>query len=98
VWKTGLRWRCAAFTVIYLKKETGSERSAVIVSRLNGNAVHRNKLKRVLREVVRTNKDDGPPFFDILIKPVGKSLPPGSELRSNYLTWKSFARKYASPL
>jgi ribonuclease P protein component len=88
----GLRWQCNAFAVFFHENTAGRDRFGVIVGKANGNAVHRNRTKRILREVVRRNKSINPPFFDILIKPFHKVLPSPEELRSSYLRWKHSAR------
>ena len=92
----GLHWRCKTFRIAYLENTRGTERSAVLVSKQNGNAVHRNRAKRILREIIRHNKNIVPPFFDILIKPEGKKLPTIEELGKSYLAWKNIVNKQES--
>ena len=41
------------FTIYYKRNETGHFRLAISVSKKNGNAVMRNKEKRVIREIIR---------------------------------------------
>jgi ribonuclease P protein component len=93
LWRMGSRWTCSAFTIVFLNRSFECDRAAFIVGKANGNAVQRNKAKRILREIFRNNKSSTPPFFDILIKPAGKNLPSAEELRSSYLQWKTVARK-----
>jgi ribonuclease P protein component len=69
LFKEGRRWECDGFVLIYGQNDLLHDRLGVIVSRAMGNAVKRNKVKRVFREVYRRNIRQSPPFFDILIKP-----------------------------
>ena len=53
------RGRCARgkyFNLIYLPNNFGHSRMAVVASRKVGNAVHRNKIRRRVRELFRRNK------------------------------------------
>jgi ribonuclease P protein component len=78
---------------LYRENALGFNRFAVLVGKANGNAVQRNRIKRILREAVRKNKSVAPPFFDILIKPLDKVLPSQEEVENSYLRWKHFAGK-----
>jgi ribonuclease P protein component len=65
----GRRWECSCFVLIYESNDLGRDRFGVMVSKRLGNAVERNRIKRVFREVFRRHIKRRPPFFDILIKP-----------------------------
>lgn len=47
--------------------ETGDTRVGITVTKKIGNAVERNRTKRVLREVFRRNRDLFPPASDIVV-------------------------------
>jgi ribonuclease P protein component len=91
--KTGLCWRCSCFSIIYVHSDRNHDRVAIIVSKKNGNAVQRNRIKRILKEMFRKNTSNTPPYFDILIKPVGILLPPAEELKSSFLTWENTVKR-----
>lgn len=53
------------------KPATGHiSRFCLVVSRKCGNAVRRNRIKRVLREIIRHNRDRIAPGFDFVIRVV----------------------------
>jgi ribonuclease P protein component len=91
--KTGLYWKCSCFSIVYVNNNREHDRAAVIVSKKNGNAVQRNRIKRIFKEIFRNNKSNTPPYFDILIKPVGIWFPPAEELKSSFLTWKNMVKR-----
>jgi ribonuclease P protein component len=66
--KTSSKASLSSFNIFYKKNDLSNDRLAVLVSRKNGNAVKRNKIKRITREVFRKEIKRNPPFIDILIQ------------------------------
>jgi ribonuclease P protein component len=53
----GLRAETAGFTLFFIRESGNSRRAGVVASRRVGNAVRRNRAKRILREVFRLHAD-----------------------------------------
>lgn len=98
--KKGTRQRTANFIIHTLVKEEGSTRLGLSVSARYGNAVQRNRLKRVLKEFFRLNKDKFKASTDILITAKSRPLKrkeKGKSQRENKgrLTLKEISRELA---
>jgi ribonuclease P protein component len=87
IFKTGITWRSSLFKILYERNSLSNDRFAVLVSKQNGNAVERNRIKRKYREIFRTNKRSNPPFFDFLIIPGPGISPEPREIKSAFLLW-----------
>jgi ribonuclease P protein component len=62
IFDKGNRLSTEHYTLVYAPNSLGSPRLGLVVGKTCGNAVKRNRIKRVLREVFRRNK----PLFDSL--------------------------------
>ena len=69
VYQQGRRHFSAHMTVFYLRREDGGTRVGYTVSRVLGNAVVRNRMKRRLREAVRLGRPNTNASVDIVINP-----------------------------
>jgi ribonuclease P protein component len=69
--RNGKRLKGKEITIVYLPNSESHDKYAVLVGRKHGNAVSRNRLKRVLREKIRRELDEkaGPPYYDVLFCP-----------------------------
>ncbi len=65
--QAGKRYPTAHFTVILKQNGLGITRLGIIVSKKTGNAVKRNKVKRLIREFFRLHKTHFPQGYDIVI-------------------------------
>ncbi len=54
------------WTMYVLKKETGRTRFGISISKKSGKPVHRNRVKRIFREIFRLNKHELP-LSDIVV-------------------------------
>ncbi|MCK4534797.1 MAG: ribonuclease P protein component [Syntrophobacterales bacterium] len=67
IYQRGVRVHSSNFTVILNPNPSGEKRLGVTVSKKVGNAVKRNRIKRLLREFFRLNKDRLPDSRDVVI-------------------------------
>lgn len=65
----GKKQRTTHFTVIYRRNDLGINRLGITASKKIGNAVKRNRVKRLIREFFRLNKHHFPQGYDIVIIP-----------------------------
>ena len=67
IYKKGRRVHSNNFTVILSPNPSGEKRLGVAVGKKVGNAVQRNRIKRLLREFFRLHKDRLPDSQDVVI-------------------------------
>ena len=73
--------------IIFNRNSFSHDRVGILVSKKNGNAVKRNRIKRIFRELFRNNKRSNPPFFDVLIQPEKNCLQYVEQIKSAFVTW-----------
>jgi len=67
VYEQGHKFRAAYFTAFVLPNSEQRSRVGITATRKTGNAVERNRSRRLVREVFRKNKWRVPPGVDIVI-------------------------------
>ncbi|MEN6508481.1 MAG: ribonuclease P protein component [Smithella sp.] len=67
IYKQGGRRSSQFFTMIICGNPNGARRIGITVTKKTGNAVFRNRIKRLIREFFRRNKDLFPAGHDVVI-------------------------------
>ncbi len=67
VYQNGYRVNSKNFIIILSENRSGVKRLGLTVSKKAGNSIKRNRIKRLLREFFRLNKNKFPPSQDIVI-------------------------------
>lgn len=67
VFRSSKQVSCRGLKLLYCKNETTWNRCAFVCSKAQGNAVRRNREKRVAREIYRSRKDRLKSGFDLIV-------------------------------
>ncbi len=67
VYRFGQRLYGEGFAIIYASNDLDRNRLGMSVPKKVGTAVRRNRIKRIIREVFRSNRESFPPCADIVI-------------------------------
>jgi ribonuclease P protein component len=95
--KNGKRFNSKIFVVFYEKNGLKHDRFNVLVSKKNGGAVQRVRIKRTYREVyVNTEVEDAECFYDILARPSINCEHNFGEIKELYGKWRNETNKESS--
>jgi ribonuclease P protein component len=92
--KGGIRFSDDAFALVLLPNAVGFSRLGIAVPKRIGGAVVRNRVKRLIREVFRTRRDELPRSVDMLV--IVKSLPGSLSLAVFRARILALAERYAA--
>ncbi|GAB6271804.1 MAG: ribonuclease P protein component [Smithellaceae bacterium] len=84
IYEQGVRRSSRFFTTVTCGNPNGVKRLGITVTKKTGNAVFRNRMKRLIREFFRRNKNLFPAGHDVVVM-AKKSIPP--------LTYQEAARE-----
>ena len=88
--RNGKRFKCNIFVVLYEKNNLTRDRFNVLVSRKNGGAVERVRVKRIYREAyINTEVKNGNVFYDILVRPAINCEHNFNEILQLYGRWRN---------
>jgi len=84
------RINCDTFLVLYRRNDLTQDRFNVLVSKKNGNAVKRVRIKRIYREVyINTEVAYDGCFYDILVRPTAGYEHKFNEILELYGKWRN---------
>lgn len=63
------RLNISSLTIHFSQNNCSYDRLGLAVSKKVGGAVVRNRVKRLIREVFRTNRTSEPPWLDLVVRP-----------------------------
>ncbi len=92
IYEQGVRRSSRFFTLITCGNPNGAKRLGITVTKKTGNAVFRNRMKRLLREFFRRNKDLFPAGHDVVVM-VKKNIPPFTYQETARELTELFSRK-----
>ncbi len=92
IYEQGVRRSSRFFTLITCGNPNGAKRLGITVTKKTGNAVFRNRMKRLLREFFRRNKDLFPAGHDVVVM-VKKNIPPSTYQETARELTELFSRK-----
>lgn len=69
VYRSRLNLKTAQFALYYRVNGYGFDRLGLTVSRKVGKAHRRNRIKRTIRELFRTNPETQGPWIDLIVRP-----------------------------
>ena len=92
IYEQGVRRSSRFFTIVTCGNSDGVKRLGITVTKKTGNAVFRNRTKRLIREFFRRNKDLFPAGHDVVVM-AKKNTPPLTYQETERELTELFTRK-----